>query len=101
MSPEFFAIIGVGVALAGLIINGQHVIGNRIGRLEDRIAKLEERMNALEQRIARLEGLVRGFYWTQRLRRDRRLDERSVSRAEGLNNPKPTYSAAPLLVASL
>lgn len=61
MSPEFFAIIGVGVALAGLIINGQHVIGNRIGRLEDRIAKLEERMNALEQRIARLEGLFEGF----------------------------------------
>ena len=63
-TPEFIAILAVGVALAGLILRQ----GTRIDRLEGRIDRMnervEERLGRLEQgqadlreRMAKLEGL--------------------------------------------
>ena len=50
MSPEIIAIIGTGMALAGLILRQ----GMRIDRLEQGQADLRERM-------AKLEGLLEGL----------------------------------------
>ena len=61
MSPEILTIIGVGIALATLIITGHNRINKRIDRLENRMGSLEQRVGALEQRVARLEGLMEGI----------------------------------------
>ncbi len=83
MTPELIAILAVGVAVAGLILNGQNQTNRRIdalgqrveGRidaLEQRISafelqvnqrfdRLEARLAALEQRVARLEGVLDGL----------------------------------------
>jgi hypothetical protein len=50
MTPEFWAIIGVGVGLAGLFY-----------RLDVRIGRLDDRMGALGERMAKLEGAMDGF----------------------------------------
>ena len=54
MSPEILTIIGVGVALAALMLNGHY-------RINKRIDGLEQRISLLEQRVARLEGLLEGI----------------------------------------
>lgn len=51
MSAEFWAIIGVGIALAGLI-----------WRLDARIARLEIRVNEIDRRLARIEGWIAGRF---------------------------------------
>ena len=51
VSAEFWAIIGVGVALAGLI-----------WRLDVRIARLETRVSEMDRRIARIEGWIAGRF---------------------------------------
>ncbi len=55
MSMEFWAIIGVGVALAGLI-----------WRLDARIARVESGLSDVRERLARIEGqvelLLRGLH---------------------------------------
>ena len=51
MSAEFWAIIGVGVALAGLI-----------WRLDARIARLETRVSEMDRRITRIEGWIAGRF---------------------------------------
>ena len=65
MSPEILTIIGVGIALAALILTGHNRINKRIERLENRFEQrmgtLEQRVGALEQRVARLEGLMEGI----------------------------------------
>ncbi len=60
MSPELIAILAIGVALAGLILQGQRGLGARMDRLE---ARLDARMDGLEaelreirDRLSRLEG---------------------------------------------
>ena len=50
MTPEFWAIIGVGVGVAGLFY-----------RLDVRIGRLDDRMGALGERMAKLEGAMDGF----------------------------------------
>ena len=59
MSPEFYAIIGVGVStiglLSGLMIFLFNLLSRRIDRLEDRIDRLEVRMDRLEDRLERME----------------------------------------------
>ncbi len=57
MTPEFWAIIGVGVGLAGLFYR----LDVRIGRLDGRMGALGERMGALGERMAKLEGAMDGF----------------------------------------
>lgn len=53
-SRETLAILGVGVALAALILNG-------VGGLRDDVRALESRIAAVEQRQARTEGLLEGL----------------------------------------
>ena len=50
MSPEFWAIIGVGIGVAGLFY-----------RLDARISRLDDRMSTLGERMAKLEGAMDGF----------------------------------------
>lgn len=54
MSPELIAILAVGVALTGLIVNGQRSTRQDIGELRREIGDLRERM-------AKLEGLLEGL----------------------------------------
>ena len=83
MTPEIYTIIAVGIALAGLILNGQrsiaelrkdlNALGERVNRdiagldekLSRDIAELREQMNqglaALGERVARLEGFMEGI----------------------------------------
>ena len=69
MSPEILTIIGVGVALAALILNGHNRINKRLERLESRIETLDLRVSSLEQRIARMEGLIEGVSLFERVER--------------------------------
>ena len=57
MTPEFWAIVAVGVGVASLFLR----MGIRIGRLDDHVRDLGERMAALGERMAKLEGAMDGF----------------------------------------
>ena len=76
MSPEFYTIIAVSIALAGLILNGQRSLSasitelrqelrSEIGGLRTEFNSLREQMHreiaALSERVARLEGLLEGL----------------------------------------
>ena len=61
VSAELLTIIAVGVALAGLILNGQRGLRGDIDILRGTVAKLESGMADLRERMARLEGLFEGF----------------------------------------
>jgi hypothetical protein len=50
MTPEFYAVIGSAMALAGLILNGQRSV-----------AEMRRDIADLRERMARLEGLFEGF----------------------------------------
>ena len=50
MTPEIYTILAVGVALAGLILNGQRSV-----------AELRKDLDALGERVARLEGFMEGI----------------------------------------
>ena len=54
MSPELIAILAVGVALTGLIVNGQRSTRQDIGEFRREVGGLRERM-------AKLEGLLEGL----------------------------------------
>lgn len=54
MSPEFYAIIGTGIVLAGIILTQSARLNSRVDRLEQGYAGLRERM-------AKLEGLLEGL----------------------------------------
>ena len=54
MSPELIAITAATVALAGLILNGNRGLTQRMDRLEDRIASVEREQAHL---VGLLEGL--------------------------------------------
>ena len=56
MTPELIAILGVGVALAGLMLQGQRGLGARMDRLEARMDRLEGEMREVRDRLSRLEG---------------------------------------------
>ena len=58
MSPEFYAIIGVGASLAGSMVGPAGLIlylivqvNRRIDRLEDRVDRLEGRIHSLAERF--------------------------------------------------
>lgn len=55
MSPEFMAIIGVGIALAGLILR-------QGARLDKRVDKLVGDLADVRDRLSRLEGLIEGLF---------------------------------------
>ena len=54
MSGELIGILGVGVALAGLILNSTRGLRSEIAELRAEVAQLRERM-------AHLEGLLEGL----------------------------------------
>ena len=54
MTPEMYTIVGVGIALAGLILTSHRAFSARFERLEDRVGELRARM-------AHLEGLLEGL----------------------------------------
>ncbi len=58
MSPELIAILAVGAALAGLILQGQRGLGARMDRIEARMDRLEAGMTEIRDRLSRLEGKV-------------------------------------------
>ena len=76
MSAEFWAVIGVGVAVSALgwrmystlradlnaMSNRIDATNNRIDALSNRIDALSDRMGNLEQRLARIEGWIAGRF---------------------------------------
>ena len=58
MSPEMIAIIGAAIALAAVILPGQHAMRRDIADLAQRMTRLEK---DLSERMARLEGFFEGF----------------------------------------
>ena len=69
MSGEMIAILGVGVALAGMILTSSRGLrqdmredmGKLESRLRDDIKQLAERVGRLEHSQAKLEGLLEGL----------------------------------------
>ena len=65
MSMELIAIIGVGVTLAGLILNGQRYQREEIKTLREEtqagFKALREEIISLRERIAYLAGLLEGL----------------------------------------
>ena len=75
MPPEMIAILGVGIALAGMILHGKHETNRAIADvrkeiadlrtemadLRKEIADLRKDMADLRERMARVEGLFEGF----------------------------------------
>ena len=65
MSMELIAIIGVGVTLAGLILNGQRYQREEIKTLREEtqagFKALREEIISLRERVAHLEGLLDGL----------------------------------------
>ena len=65
MSPEIYTIIGVAIALAALILNGQRFTANSIAELRKDLNALREQVHrdiaALGQRVSRVEGLLEGI----------------------------------------
>ncbi len=70
MSPELIAILAVGVALGGMILQGQRSLGQRLDKrmdgLDKRMDGLDKRMDRLDQRLDRLDRRMDGL--------DRRMD---------------------------
>lgn len=66
MNPEFWAIIGVGVALAGLQWRLYATLNTRMDRMEARIDALQrdvdECLSNLDRRLARIEGWIAGRF---------------------------------------
>ena len=62
MNLEFWAIIGVGVALAGLQWRLYATLGARMDRLEARMERIEADLGSIKQRLARIEGWIAGRF---------------------------------------
>ena len=70
MSAEFWAIIGVGVALAGLqwrtYASLSAGLNGRMDRMEARLDRIEADLTSVKERLSRLEGqvelLLRGLH---------------------------------------
>ncbi len=78
MSPELIAILGVGVALAGLLWQGLRRLGAHIDRVEDALnARIDRVEDSLSARMDRLEARMESIAEELREIRDR------LSRLEG------------------
>ena len=58
MSPELIAILAIGMALAGLILRGQHGLGARMDRIEAGMTEIRDRLSRLEGKMDFLEGHI-------------------------------------------
>ena len=65
MTPEVLSIIGVGIVLAGITLNGQRNLRADYlalrAEMERRFERIEERLSILERGQAKLEGLLEGL----------------------------------------
>ena len=61
MAPEMWTIVGVGIALAGLIVSGQRSLKSDINALGTRVKAIQEGQAGLRERMAHLEGLLEGL----------------------------------------
>ena len=59
MNPEFWAIIGVGVALAGL---QWRLYVSLNANLSARMDRIETRIDRIEERLSRIEGWIAGRF---------------------------------------
>ena len=62
MNPEFWAIIGVGVALAGLQWRLYGSLNTRIDRIETRMDRIEADLTSIKERLSRIEGWIAGRF---------------------------------------
>ena len=66
MNPEFWALIGVGVALAGLQWRLYATLNTRMERIAAHIDALrrdvDERLGNLDRRLARIKGWIAGRF---------------------------------------
>ena len=69
MNPDFWAIIGVGVALAVLQWRLYCSLNARMGRIETRLDRIETRLDHIDadlanirQRLSRIEGWISGRF---------------------------------------
>ena len=66
MNPEFWAIIGVGVALAGLqwrlygSLNAN--LNARMDRIEADLTSIEADLTSIKERLSRIEGWIAGRF---------------------------------------
>ena len=58
MAPELIATLAVGVALAGLILQGQRALGARMDRLAAEMREVRDRLSRLEGKMDFLEGYI-------------------------------------------
>ena len=56
LTPELIAILGVGAALAGIVLKGQQSLVARMDRLEARMDGFVAEMRAIRDQLSRLEG---------------------------------------------
>lgn len=71
MSPEMIAIVAVGVALAGLMLRGQHSLDRRVDELCKDIAGLDARLRTVETGLAEIRGqltIVRDYITGRNMR---------------------------------
>ena len=69
MTPELIAILAVGVALAGVMLQGQRSLGARMDRLDGRMDRLEAGMTEVRERLSRVEAKM-DFLESHIVRRD-------------------------------
>ena len=62
MNPEFWAIIGVGVALAGLQWRLYATLNTRMDRIEARMDRIETDLTSIKERLSRIEGWIAGRF---------------------------------------
>ncbi len=55
MSPELIAILAVGVALAGLILNGLKGVNKRLDGVDKRMDSIDRRMDSIDERLRAVE----------------------------------------------
>ncbi len=73
MSPELIAILAVGVALGGVILQGLQGLSRRMDSLGKRIDGLEERLRSVEAGLAEIKGqltIVRDYIAGRNMRPD-------------------------------
>ena len=62
MSAEFWAIMGVGAALAGLQWRIYASLNGRLDRIEARVDRIQEDLAGVKERLARIEGWIDGRF---------------------------------------
>ena len=55
MSPELIAILAVGIALAGLILNGLRGVNTRLDGFDKRMDGFDKRMDGFDKRLRAVE----------------------------------------------